>query len=221
MPTALEPSREEILRYLGFQEQAPDKNTKALIEEMIRTVQNTAAVGACFGKSPCRILENGVYLEKYSLLLPGEDIKKHLSGCLEVVLMALTLGIGIERKIREYEISDMTKAVILDCTASAMVETACNQACKEFDTGGLHQTERFSPGYGDLPISLQADFLRILNAGRRIGLTANDSSLLLPRKSVTAVIGLSETLPKKPDRCASCRMRERCEYRKRGDSCEN
>lgn len=221
MPTALEPSREEILRYLGFHGQNPDENTKALIEEMIRTVQNTAAVGVCFEKSACKVLDSGVCLEKYALLLPGADIKKHLSGCSEVILMALTLGIGIERKIREYEISDMTKAVILDCTASAMVEKACNQACKEFDTGGLYQTERFSPGYGDLPISLQADFLRILNAGRRIGLTANDSSLLLPRKSVTAVIGLSETPPKKADRCSSCRMRERCEYRKRGDSCEN
>ena len=220
MPTALEPKREEILRYVGFHGDDADEQTKKLLEEVIREVQRLSAIGTCFEKSPCTAREDGVYLEKYSLFLPGKAIKKHLSGCREAVLMALTLGIGIERKIREYEISDMLRAVFLDSAASAMVETACDHACKGLECAGMFQTERFSPGYGDLPITLQSDFLRILNAGRRIGLTANDSCLLLPRKSVTAVIGLSEKPPQKTDRCSSCRMRERCEYRKRGDSCE-
>ena len=51
-------------------------------------------------------------------------------------------------------------------------------------------TPRFSPGYGDLPIELQRDFLTLLDASRKIGLTATESSMLVPSKSITALIGI-------------------------------
>ena len=73
------------------------------------------------------------------------------------------------------------------------------------------------PNSRDLPLDLQAGFLRALDAGRKLGITANESSLLIPCKSVTAVIGLSEKPQGAKIRgCGYCSLRETCEYRKEG-----
>ena len=78
---------------------------------------------------------------------------------------------------------------------------------------GLFCRPRFSPGYGDLPLALQTDFARILDMPRTVGVTLTDTLLMVPSKSVTAIIGLSET-----DRncilegCEICNRRTTCEF---------
>ena len=54
------------------------------------------------------------------------------------------------------------------------------------------QTWRFSPGYGDLPLSLQEELLSAVEAGKRIGLATTAGYMLTPMKSVTAIIGLQD-----------------------------
>ena len=70
-------------------------------------------------------------------------------------------------------------------------------------------------------IALLAPLARLLDTPRRIGLCVTDSFLMTPRKSVTAVLGLSEQ-PVTGWRagCGQCALREKCEYRKRGQTCE-
>lgn len=124
--------------------------------------------------------------------------------------------------IRRLETEDMTKAVMTDFLASAAVEQVCDHVDElvKNELGMFNQTWRFSPGYGDLPIEIQRDFLAVLDAQKRIGLNATENNILTPRKSVTAVIGLSENEISKGRRgCASCNMRDVCQYRKRGEHC--
>ena len=145
-----------------------------------------------------------------------------LKECDAAVLLVCTLGAGFDRMIREWETRDMARAAMMDACGSAWVEAVCDEAEKEIRGRFPDRfcTDRFSPGYGDLPLSLQADFLRATDAGRKLGITANESCLLLPCKSVTSVIGLSSR-PKgaKIRGCAYCSLRESCEYRKRGELC--
>ena len=54
------------------------------------------------------------------------------------------------------------------------------------------QTWRFSPGYGDRPLSMQDDLLAAVEAGKRIGLATTQGHMLTPMKSVTAIIGLQD-----------------------------
>jgi hypothetical protein len=72
------------------------------------------------------------------------------------------------------------------------VEAACNEAelaiRQEAAKRKLAALPRFSPGYGDFPLGLQPKLLGVLDAERRLGLTVTPAHLLLPRKSVTAVI---------------------------------
>lgn len=160
-----------------------------------------------------RFLHKTYPIEEAPISLSGRDIAAHLAGCSHIVLMCTTLGAEVDALIRRTEVGDLSGAVMLDALAGAAVEQACGLCEEEIRAAhpGYFTTWRFSPGYGDFPLEVQGEFLRALDAGRRIGLTANKQSLLIPRKSVTAVVGLSKNeLEKSRLGCASCRKRETC-----------
>lgn len=156
--------------------------------------------------------------------LRGDDIKDHLKNSKYVATMAVTLGVEVEKKIRYYGKIDLTRGVILDSCATALVEEVCDYVEDKIKNlalaGGLNITSRFSPGYGDLPINTQSQILNSLNASRLIGLNVSDSSILLPRKSVTAFIGLTKDDMIKKRKCATCNLYGKCTFSREGeDTC--
>ncbi len=204
--------RAEAVRYLGDARVAMNPDMERLLEECEAEVLAAAEP---------KYLYQVKTLPRPELLV-GEDISEHLAGCSEVVLFCATLGAGIDRLLRVSQVTDMSRAVVIDALSSVAIE----QVCASFDRllaeqfPEKYQTFRFSPGYGDYPLSLQKLFLTELDAPKKIGLATNDNYLLIPTKSVTAVLGLSdEELPKRRRGCASCNMKETCQYRKRGDHC--
>ena len=117
----------------------------------------------------------------------------------------------------------MAKAVVTDALASAAVEEVCALAESEIKSrseSGFF-TWRYAPGYGDFDINIQKDFLSLLDAQKKIGLyTSGDTMLLTPIKSVTSVMGVSDTpLPPKKRGCITCNMKDSCAFRKRGSHC--
>jgi hypothetical protein len=154
-----------------------------------------------------------------ALTLAGEDIHRHLEGCFRAVLMAATLGPDVETLLLRSEVTDMARAVVLDSVASAAIENVCDNLeadlRREYEAQGLYLTDRFSPGYGDLPITLQAPLCEVLDTRRRIGLTVSGSGILLPRKSVTALLGISDTpRTRRSSGCANCSLSHSCDRRK-------
>ena len=67
------------------------------------------------------------------------------------------------------------------------VEALCDAFCAEFEGAKM----RFSPGYGDLPLDTQRALFALLDCPRKLGLTLNESLLMSPSKSVTAIMGLA------------------------------
>lgn len=166
------------------------------------------------------LLEKSNFQEVPQLHLPGRDIAKNLKGADYLVLFAASLGIEIDRKIAIYEHQSMTRALMLDACASSYIESICNicnQEVKEaFFSLSYKALPRFSPGYGDLPISLQNSFCQLLDSHRKIGLSCTGNHLLLPRKSVTAIIGLSkenQKAEKNSTPCSICFLEEHCDKR--------
>ena len=49
---------------------------------------------------------------------------------------------------------------------------------------------RFSPGYGDFDLKYQKDILEYLDANKKIGISLTDSLMMIPTKSITAIIGI-------------------------------
>ena len=117
---------------------------------------------------------------------------------------------------------DMAKAVLLDGCGSAWVEAGCDEAEGELSERlpGRFLTDRFSPGYGDLPLSLQPAICGALDTQRILGLYVTDSCLLNPGKSVTAIVGVSDRPQMARVRgCRYCSMNQTCQLRKGGKSC--
>lgn len=214
--------KKEVLRYLGIKE---NEKEFELMEKCMEECKRIADYRVTYREY--RLEE---YIDNLKILgtekhLRGVSIKRHLKGCYKVILLGVTLGYEIERTINKYEKINMVKALILDACATAAIEDICNEieeVIKEkIESKNEFIRERFSPGYGDFSIEFQKDFLELIDGQRTIGLNLTESNILIPRKSVTALIGISKyrnnhSLKRS---CEKCSFYTKCNYRKGGKKC--
>lgn len=216
--------KNEVLRYLGYKKQSISVDLEETINSAIKEAESLIDIKYVYSKHNTIISNEGVLMEGTNLILRGNDIKKHLRYAKETIIMAATLGVRIETKIRFYEKIDLTRALILDSCATAAIEEVCDKIeehiKKEAEENDLGITFRYSPGYGDLPLDTQGRFISALRADKAIGLTASEHHLLMPRKSVTAIIGLIP-IGKYEDKkgCVVCANYKNCTFRKEGVTC--
>ena len=111
-----------------------------------------------------------------------------------VVLFMVTIGPALEEEVESlFKRDEMTRAVILDAIGSETADDAADRMHRivikqRAMAEGYKVTPRFSPGYGDWPVTVQGEFFKASH-GDRIGISVNESSLMIPRKSVSAVLG--------------------------------
>ncbi len=223
-PSPLEYILHEAPAYLGYLHgETPDPETARLLAQAAEAMVQAStprATARRFALSPgLSLLPGGPALE-------GSDIAAHLAGCHAVYLTAATLGPGAETAIRTAGVLDMRQSVLLDACASAYIEWQANQQeaalRREVEAGGEYLTGRFSPGYGNLPIAFQKALIRLLDGPRAIGLSVSASGILLPRKSITALLGVAQhPVTGRLAGCQHCLLFEKCEKRKEGIFCGN
>lgn len=240
--------RSEVLRYLQTSEDLEDENINRLIDESIAEIKELINFRYLYQKFAVEHADEEIKIKDTTLTLKGKSIKKHLKNSDEIYLMAATLGAQVDKKIAYYEKISVTKSMIFDACATTAIEEGCDKVEAEIKKKALAEgnediTFRYSPGYGDLGIDIQKEFLRILKAPKKIGLTASKYNMLLPSKSVTAIIGL---LPEKVEsenksknrntnnsdtnledrdlefeerHCKNCVLYDDCELRRKGIYC--
>ena len=191
------PKRKRILMRLGYQE-----NQTVLADEQAKFLDQAIKQGLllCHGKgafgrfkiathdATVTTLENGVRFE--SALLA-----KMLAGSDEMVLMASTVGAEITERISfETTKGDAKLGVILDAVASQTADAGLDFMGPIVN--GLLRKEarrltrkRFSPGYGDLSIAHQQIIFDLLGL-ERLGLHLTKTMMLVPEKSVLAIMGI-------------------------------
>lgn len=190
----MEMNRREVLRYLGYGGQSPDEQVSALLQECWDEL-TAAAAPRCLSRSfdLCFFEEDGIDASCFQT--HSKSLRKNLEDCEQVLLFAATLGAQADLLIQKYNRLQMSKAVILQAEAAAMLEDYCNRENARlkdsYEAEGWYLRPRFSPGYGDFPLECQRTLIAGLEAGKRIGITLTDSLLMVPAKSVTAVIGIS------------------------------
>ena len=164
------------------------------------------------------------YLDS-AMRIEGMDIQsgaleKNLRGCSEVCLMAATIGFAPDRlAARASAAGQVSRAVMIQAAGAALIEDWCDQVNgiirQEAAARGKYLRPRFSPGYGDFSLQHQEALFRILDVQKRIGVTLTEHLLMMPSKSVTALIGLSETDERcAPAGCESCERAESCTFRR-------
>lgn len=206
----------QAARYMGAKD-GGDETLRALLERWAPPLRAAAAPRAVWLRAPVGALGD---------LWQGSDIRRHLAGCTEAVLLAVTLGPGADAQIRRAGVGDVAAGAASDALASVLAEQAADAAEARLRAlaaaEGMYLTGRYSPGYGDWPIGVQPRIAALLDTPRRIGLCVTGTCLMLPRKSITAALGLSRTpVTGRRAGCAHCALRDKCENRKRGETCES
>ncbi len=214
----------EILRTMGYRGSEIPSDLESLIRRCIRQTLDTVQPRAVFRRFPIEKDTSGIHISGTDLIFPGTSIQKHLEISDEVWLVAITVGQEMDKSIRTALSEKPEEGIILDSCAAVAVEAAADKVQEMLretvEREGKFITSRFSPGYGDLPLTVQRNFLTVLDTSRKIGLSVTESFLMVPSKSVTAIIGISPTeIQTSQNPCDGCILRTTCELRKAGTPC--
>ncbi len=186
MPTI---DRQETLRYLGMASAAPDAVFLARLEQVEEAVRAAARPNACWRLVPVATTDDSCRVG--NLEFQSRSLARVLAGCSHAFLFAATLGTEVDALLRRYGQIAPADLVMAQAAASALIESYCDACEKEMcqEVPGMALRPRFSPGYGDLPLERQTDLFAHLDATKRIGVTLSAARLMIPSKSVSAIIG--------------------------------
>ena len=179
--------RREVLRYAGIRSSSGESSELICrLDEAILLIDGKLSPRVCFCELDISECDFGASL----------DIKKNLRNSHSVIFFASTLGIELDRLIFKYSILSPATALLLESLGNERIEALCDVFCEDMRRMKLENGEtlrpRFSAGYGDLPLEYQRRIFDLLEPHMQIGLTLNNSYLMSPSKSVTALIGVEK-----------------------------
>jgi len=213
-------NEEDILRYAGVSRTVP-----AMVELMnscLEETRDTWSYRVCYREFP--VVHSDERLQLTFAETTSKHLKRNLQNCDSIVLFAATVGIEIDRLAARYAHTSPARMVMLHAIGTERIEALCDcfnrEVAQEKAARGKQTAPRFSPGYGDLPLVLQKDVFQVLDCPRKIGVSLNESLLMVPSKSVTAIIGVGaigeQAETENCRRMFDCRMcgRETCAYKR-------
>lgn len=193
-----------VRRYAGMRggDAAVDALLREAFEEARRVLQYTVSV--------CELTAE----ETAALCARSARLAERLDGCRRAVALTATLGVGFDRLLFKYGALNPAKALLLEALGTERIEALCDAVTAELETEyALSARARFSPGYGDLPLSVQQELLEKTDAYKTLGVSLTEGMMMSPQKSVTAIVGFADE-ERKPRGvpCEQCDNRS-CEYR--------
>lgn len=195
-------NQKEAIRYLGGKK--GDQATEILVDTVYLKLRNEVQARSVWQKYSCHVEADRVVLDGRVELLSA-DLARHLRDCKEVIVFAATLGIKVDSAIRRIALTSVAEGAAAQAVAAALIESYCDEQQEQIDTGSLHQRPRFSPGYGDWDLAEQRKLFNLLDCSKKIGLTLTDGMMMVPTKSVTAVIGIAEDAVCVWNKCMTCK----------------
>lgn len=178
-------SVQDVARYLRMGGRTPDGALAARIKELIDEATRVLR--------PARVWRR---LPVARIPMPGTTLLRHLEGCEEAYLACGTLGSALDALQRRVSVTSGADALIVQAVGAALVERHMDGVEDEIRAElapGESLATRYSPGYGDFPLAAQRPILALLDTPRQIGVSLTDSLLMVPSKSVSAVIGVTRT----------------------------
>lgn len=195
----------EIARYLGIRGKALDPQGAAWADQCQRELAQAVTPRHLGRRLPLTLFQG-----------QSRDLDHHLRHCREGILYAVTLGPEADRLLRRWSAQSMAKAAVGQAVCAAWLDELCAAYCESLQQGlapGEYLTPPFSPGYGDWDLAAQQTVLDRLQAPKRLGLSLTGGGMLVPEKSVTALVGISDR-PEEAcgQKCMRCRKTD-CPFR--------
>lgn len=205
-------SEEEVSRYMGYGDHTPDEYIldmmRSMMEEMKTLCQPKFGYDVVTASVPDKssLLLNG---EKVS---PGKIITHYLKESDYFILLVATAGLEYDHWKENIQAEgDIVKLYVADALGSTIAEAIMALALKhlthEAGEKGWKITNSYSPGYCGWPVSEQKILFSLLPENF-CNVTLTESSLMLPIKSVSAILGMGSAVEKKPYGCAICRKKD-------------
>lgn len=198
--------RREILRYAGARGDESGE-VQALLDECLAECDGVFTPRVC-----CVTLTR---TEFFQIFPQSETAKTWTDGCANITVFAATVGIEIDRLIHRYSSVSTAKALLFQAIGAERIERLCDVFCAEQNEGNKRTQKRFSPGYGDFPLTAQKEMFALLNPSKHIGVALTESFLMSPTKSVTAAFGIKDggEIEKERKNCAVC-GKEDCSFKR-------
>ena len=213
---------EDVLHREGIRDYPKVKpETKILIQELLASVKKT------------HLLEPAIASEVYTIAeisqqqLPLEDdpevhnslLSPVLHQAKELAVAVCTIGPRLEEQASDYfKQGEPLRGALLDGIGSAAVDSLTEEACRlvaeEASTCGYEASSPINPGMPGLPIAAQRQLLELVPA-REIGVSLTSSGIMIPRKSISMIIGIGPQMPTwtRAEVCARCHLSQACSYR--------
>ena len=201
----------EMLRYAACR--APDEQTLALAEQCAAEGEKVLRPALCWLEVPLAVREDEVDLT--FTRFPSRKLADALRGCDRAVVFAATVGLELDRLIARYGRISPARGLMMQALGAERIEALCGAFCDHLaqEYAPLQLRQRFSPGYGDLPLEGQRAIFDALQCHREIGLYLNGSYLMSPTKSVTAIVGIGGGADCGERACHMCGKKD-CDFRK-------
>ena len=192
----------EMLRYAACR--APDEGVLALARDAAAEGEKVLRPALCWREVPLTVTETRVDLGFTAF--DSEKLAAALRGCDRAVIFAATVGLDLDRLIARHGRLSPARGLMLQALGAERIEALCDSFCDYLaaEYAPLTVRRRFSPGYGDLPLQNQRAFFDALQCHREIGLYLNESLLMSPTKSVTAIVGIGPGEDCTPIGCKAC-----------------
>ena len=185
-------NKSEIYRYLGYKTGMDlPKEIETSVEEILDNVLKQSVPKVCYKYFETKV---GEQVDFGFMSVESKELASNLEGCTETVIFGATIGIYTDRQIQKEQILSPVRALIYQAVGAAVVEAVCddfNEWIRQKEKEkGRDICPRFSPGYGDVSLSIQKSIFQELSLAKLAGITLTDSLLMIPEKSVTAIIGI-------------------------------
>jgi hypothetical protein len=150
-------------------------------------------------------------------VLTGEQVARLLDKAEHVIAAVCTVGPEIEKRASEMILADIVAGLALEGVGAAAVEALANWACRTWEEeaagAGMQTTTPLNPGMIGWPVEVgQPEIFAVLDEPD-MPVTLSDQSMMVPRVSLSMVIGLGREVRAEGIVCDYCQVRETCRYR--------
>ena len=182
----------DALRYMKVPPAVRDEELTRTVREAFVNLEGYIEPRCVWGRFMIEHFDGGI--ELCGAEIHSRNIARLTEKSDECILLAATLGHGVDRQIALAQRKNMLDGVALDACAGVRIDAYIDGYVLNEIVPSLREgeslTHRFSPGYGDLSMNVTEEIIAILDAAKRIGLSVTKSLMMTPMKSVTAMIGI-------------------------------
>jgi len=211
--------RREVTRYLGLKGgRELDVRWAERVEEVVAEAEELLTPAFSWRTYPVvQVGEGEITLAGTDLTVSGPRMVRRLAGAEHLTALAVTCGPALEEAAAvAFARGEYARGAILDAAGSAAAEALADEVndsvAAEARARGYCLLPRVSPGYADWDLAVQPRLLEAAGA-EGLGISLSAALLLIPRKSVTAVIAWMKAPVAVNGGCRAC-PRTSCRYRR-------